>query len=257
VNGGKELEIRDKVVLVTGASAGIGRATAELLGRAGARVALAARSEDKLRELESQLPDSFAVPVEMTDPESVRAMVKSVHDHYGRIDVLVNNAGRGMMGPIEAIDLDDLKYLTELNVYGPLIAMQSVIPLMRAQGGGAIVNISSALSKMSIPSLGGYASTKYALNALSYTACAELGGDNITVTAVYPNMTATEFNRNAISSGSTAWTPPRGGDAPVVDTPETVADRILDAIEKGPAEQYIDEAQRQRVAAMSPGGMPR
>ena len=250
------MEIEDKVVLVTGASAGIGRATAELLANAGAKVALAARSEDKLRELESRLPDSFAVPVDMTDPGSVRAMVKAVHDHYARIDVLVNNAGRGMMGPIESIDLDDLKYVTELNLYGPLVAMQAVIPLMRAQGGGAIVNISSALSKMSVPNLGGYAATKYALNALSYTACAELNSDHITVTAVYPNMTATEFNSNAIASGPVAWTPPRGGSAPVVDTAETVAERIRDAIENGPVEQYIDEAQKQRVAAISPGRSP-
>jgi len=249
------MDVRDKVVLVTGASGGIGKATAELLAGKGAKVALVARSEDKLREICADLPGAFSVTADMSDTRSVRDMVAQVLKHFGRVDALVNNAGRGMMGPIEAIDMDDLKYLMALNVYGPLAAMQAVIPAMREKGGGAIVNVSSALSKMSVPNLGGYASTKYALNGLSLTAHNELAKDGIMVSTVYPNMTATDFNRNAIQRGDVAWQPRHGGAEPVIDTAEMVAERILDAIESGTPEQFIDEAQRERIAAMRPGGM--
>src|SRR5450759_3367901 len=107
--GGAKMDVRDKVVLVTGASGGIGKATAELLDGKGAKVALVARSEDKLREICADLRGAFSVTADMSDTRSVRDMVAQVLKHFGRVDALVNNAGRGMIGPIEAIDMDDLK----------------------------------------------------------------------------------------------------------------------------------------------------
>lgn len=243
------MKIKDSVILITGASMGIGRATAELLGREGAKVALAARSEDKLREVTAGLDDSFVVRADMTDPNSILAMVEATQAHYGRIDVLVNNAGRGMIASIEQLDLTAYLALISLNVTGPLIAMQAVIPIMREQGSGAIVNISSGLSKMAIPYLGGYASTKYALNALSLTARGELASAGIVVTVVHPGLTATDFGANAVRTGNSDWRP-RAGSIPEPDPVELVAERIKEAIENGPSEQYMSDQQRRGFEEM-------
>jgi short-subunit dehydrogenase len=118
----------------------------------------------------------------------------------------------------------------ELNVYGPLLSMQAVIPQLRKQGGGMILNISSRVSKNYFPFLAAYASTKYALNALSLTAREELKKDNITVSVFHPKMTATDFGKN--SFGSSPWSGNRdsGTPAPDVDTPEQVAEMVAKQI---------------------------
>jgi short-subunit dehydrogenase len=239
------VDVRDRVAIVTGASGGIGRATARLLSARGANVALAARSVDRLKRLETELPGSCAFPVDVRDPAAVTRMVQAVKDRYGRVDVLVNNAGQGLHVPFERIDLADFDRVVQLNVYGPLAAMQAVIPLMRAQGGGVIVNVSSMVSKMTIPGLAGYAATKYALNALSLTARKELAADHIAVGVVYPRLTATDFARNAIGVAAARPAPPhdsagRAG-MPSVDTAEMVAERILVAIVSEQAETFMTE----------------
>ena len=108
------MDIRDKVVLITGASSGIGRAAAELFAAQGAKVALAARSADRLAELAERLPGALAVPTDMLDEAAVAQMVRTTQDHYGRIDVLVNNAGRGMHVPVLQAGLEDYRQLLEL-----------------------------------------------------------------------------------------------------------------------------------------------
>lgn len=198
------MDIKDKIIIVTGASSGIGLATAKLLSGKGAKVALVARSKDRLEKLSRELPDSFPFVCDMSDVDSVKGMVKAVKRHYGRIDALINNAGQGIYGPIESVDLASYKKVFDLNVVGPLTAMQEVIRVMREEGGGSIVNVSSMVSKAYYPFLGAYASTKYALNALSLTARAELQKDNITVGVVHPRMTATNFGKNAVKSGEVA-----------------------------------------------------
>jgi len=126
-------------------------------------------------------------------------------------------------------------------VFGPIYAMQASVPKMRAQGGGIIINISSMVSKMHIPGLGGYASTKAALNMLSDTARGELASDNIRVITVYPRMTATDFGRNSLGNRPMRQQQ-RANAAPgvVIDSPEHVAGKILEAIQKEPAEQFMD-----------------
>ncbi len=236
------MEVRGRVAIVTGASRGIGRATAVLLAGRGAKVALAARSVELLRQLQIELPDSRAFPVDMRDPAGVRSMIAAVADHYGRIDILVNNAGQGLHLPVERVDLGDYERVIQLNIFGPLVAMQAVLPLMRQQGVGVIVNVSSMTSKMTIPGLAAYASTKYALNALSLTARKEWEGDHISVCVVYPRRTATDFGRNAVRGGQVPPppSPARPGDQPI-DTAEMVAERILDAIVSERAETFMSE----------------
>lgn len=235
------MEISGKVVLITGASSGIGEATARLLAAQGAKVALAARSREKLDALAASLPDAFAIPTDMTREDEVRAMVAATHAHYGQLDVLINNAGQGYDAPIERIDPTAYRETLELNVVGPLVAMQAAIPLMRAQGGGAIVNIGSGTSLIALPNAAAYSSTKRALNGLSLTAAKELARDGIAVSVMHPYMTATDFGANVRDGARGAGRPGRPADEggwspPPPDTAEYVAGKILEAITSGEAE---------------------
>ncbi len=238
------MEIAGKVVLVTGASSGIGEATARLLAERGAKVALAARSREKLDALAAELPDTFVITADMTREDEVRAMVAATHAHYGRLDVLINNAGQGYYSPVEQIDPAAYRETLELNVIGPLVAMQAAIPLMRAQGAGAIVNISSGTALGTFPGVSAYSSTKRALNGLSLTARRELENDGIIVSVMSPYRTDTEFAANVRSGEQTAQPPaagpaPAGGQAPAMpppDTAEYVAQKIVETIESGEAD---------------------
>jgi NADP-dependent 3-hydroxy acid dehydrogenase YdfG len=240
------MEIRDAVVIITGASAGLGEATARLCAREGARVALAARSADRLSRLAEELPGAVAVPTDLRDAGGVARMVAQVHAHYGRIDLLINNAGQGMIGPLERVALEQYRQLVDLNLYGPLLAMQAVIPILRAQGGGLILNISTPLTRLPayIPGLGAYTATKTALNVLTLTARAELAADNIRVGIVYPGMLATDFGAHALVAepgqphGAAAAPASHLAGAPPRERPEAVAAMILEAVRDEPAEYY-------------------
>jgi len=239
------VDLKDKVVVVTGASMGIGLATARAASVADARVVLAARSTDKLTQLAEELQRdghaALVVPTDMRNQIEVKQLVETTVQHFGQLDVLINNAGQAVAGTIADLDLDAYRQVIELNVFGSIYAMQASVPQMRAQGGGLIVNVSSMVSKMSIPGLGGYASTKSALNMLSATARVELAADNIRVITVYPRMTATDFGRNSIGNRQVRQQQ-RGNVRPdvVIDSAEYVASKILEAIEKEPAEQFMD-----------------
>src|SRR5580658_7856087 len=157
------MRIEDHVFIVTGASSGIGLSTAIALSDRGAKVALLARSGDALQELSQQLPGSLPVTVDMTEFSRVREAAHAVRRHYGRIDGLVNNAGRSYAASVEEIDPEIFDEIFHLNVLGPIVAMQAAIPLMRAQGGGSIVNINSGTAFMTVPQYGVYSSSKRAL----------------------------------------------------------------------------------------------
>jgi short-subunit dehydrogenase len=230
------MKIKDSVVIVTGASEGIGRAAALLLAEQGATVVLAARSADKLKELEKEIPHSYAVPTDMTKPDDIKHLITATKEKFGRIDILINNAGRGLRAPIEQIDLQKYRDIMELNVFSVLEATQEVIPLMREQGGGMILNISSMVSKNYYPGIAAYASTKYALNALTLTAREELKGDNIIVSVFHPKMTATEFGAN---SAGTPYVSRAGRPGMSVDTAEDVAKAISEQIESEEAEAHM------------------
>jgi short-subunit dehydrogenase len=233
--------VKDKVIIITGASAGIGLAAARLLAAQGAFVALAARSKETLEMLREEIPGSFAVPVDMSDETDIKAMIHKVKEHFGRIDVLVNNAGQGLYGPIEHVGIHSYRKILDLNVIGPLVAMQQVIPIMRAQGSGHILNISSLVSKNYFPYLGAYASTKYALNCLSLTARVELEKDNIVVNVMHPGLTDTGFGKNSIKTEGMDQFPFSREGMPEPDSAEHVAERILHAIESDRAEVMAHE----------------
>ena len=236
------MDLKGSVVLITGASQGIGLATASAFARAGARLALVARSADVLAELagacRAEGCEAIAFPADLRDPEQVRQAVAETVGHYGRLDILINNAGQSVAGAVAELDLEALDQIVRLNVYAPVIAMQAAIPVMRAHGGGLIINVSSMVSKMKLPGLAGYAASKAALNMISDTARVELAADNIRVTTVFPRLTATNFGRNAL--GDTAMRQrQRTQTAAPVDSPEHVAERIVAAAIAEPEEQYM------------------
>jgi short-subunit dehydrogenase len=191
--GGSKVQIKDRVFIVTGASSGIGLATAIALSVRGAKVALLARSTDALQKLAQQLSGCLPITVDMTQFDRVREAVGTVHRHYGRIDGLVNNAGRSYVASVEEIDAAIFDEIFHLNVLGPVVAMQAVIPLMRAQGGGSIVNINSGTAFMTVPQYSVYSSSKRALLGFSLTARAELEKDRIAVSEIYPFITSDEL----------------------------------------------------------------
>jgi NAD(P)-dependent dehydrogenase (short-subunit alcohol dehydrogenase family) len=161
------MKLQDQVVLVTGASEGIGRATAELFAQQGAKVAINARSRAELEEVAEHLPNSFVIPADMSNEAEVREMIRAVHEHYGRLDILVNNAAQGLYGHVDKIETDQFRYLLEVNLIGPLIAMQEAIHFMRKHGGGRIINISSGVVHETYTMIGAYSATKAALTMLS------------------------------------------------------------------------------------------
>ena len=235
------MNIKDKVVIVTGASSGIGLATAKLLSKEKAKVVLAARSIGKLKELEKELPNSLAIQTDITNGKQIKEMVSQTVSHFGRVDILINNAGRGYDASVQATKVNSFRELFDLDVIGPLIAMQEVIPLMKKQGGGMIMNISSGTALMYLPDMAAYSSLKRALVGISLTAREELQGDNIKVSVVYPYITLTDFEKNTLKEGNQEeedWSSDDPDFKPP-DTAEYVAEKILEGIKSEEAEIFV------------------
>jgi len=239
------MQIEDHVFVVTGASSGIGLATAKALAERGGKATLLARSRDVLEELADQLPGSLPIVADVTDFASVRAAIARAHGHYGSIDGLINNAGRSYAAAIADIEPELFEEIFRLNVLGPIVAMQAVIPGMRARGKGSIVNVNSGTAFMTIPGYSVYSASKRALLGFSMTARMELQKEGIVVSEVYPYITATSFGKNRMGK-------PGAGPASNYsdgDTPEFVAGLILKAIEGGEAQYFANERIKQMAGA--------
>jgi short-subunit dehydrogenase len=234
------MDVSGKVVIITGASSGIGFSTAHLLAKQGAHLVLAARSATKIEALARELPHAIAVTTDMTKIADIKNMIKQTIKHFGRADILINNAGQGYDAPLEKTDITLFEYIFHLDVVGPLVAMQQVIPWMRKHGGGTIINISSGTALMHLPNMGAYAAMKRAVADISLTAREELKQENITVSVVYPYMTLTNFEKNTIKDTSIVDEQNEGGFHPA-DSAEYVAQKILEAIQRGDAEIFAHE----------------
>jgi NAD(P)-dependent dehydrogenase (short-subunit alcohol dehydrogenase family) len=226
---------QQKVVLVTGASSGIGGATAEYLARLGYRVFGTARSPERV----SRDPRVTLLPLDVTQEASVTAAVQMVLDAAGRIDVLVNNAGSALVGAFEETSMEQAQALFEVNVFGVIRTSQAVLPAMRAQGSGLIVNVSSVLGFLPAPYLALYASTKHALEGLSESLDHEVRQFGIRVALVEPAFTRTGLGVHSIPGAVTlhAYDEERARAAATVAAsiesaplPRTVAEEIGRAI---------------------------
>jgi short-subunit dehydrogenase len=224
----------DCTVVVTGASTGIGESLARSWGRRGATLVLAARDDAGLarvaREVEGAGGRAIVQPADVTR-EADRARVIDRARETGRLDVLVNNAGRGYYGSIARIDAGELESLFALNVVAPLrLAQLALDPLTRC--GGTIVMMSSVAGVVAAPRLGAYAATKFALEAISMSLRAELVGTGVRVLVVRPGPVDTGFRQNATTTDGHAGVRPVGA---AVQTADDVADLVLASIDAGRA----------------------
>ncbi len=235
------MDVKDKIAIVTGASSGIGRATSILLSKNGSKVVLAARNKKELNKLSKKLPNSLAVPTDVTLDRDLDNLISRTLSEFGKIDILINNAGRGYDSLIEKIEDEKLYELFHLNFLAPLHLMQKVIPVMRKQGAGSIVNVSSGTSLMEIPTIGAYSGLKRALNGISFTAREELAEDNIQVSVVYPFITDTNFYKNIIGTPRYALDVRGNTNVPPPDSAEFVAEKILQAIISGEKEVFAHD----------------
>ena len=241
-NGGS---LKGRVAVITGANRGIGAAIAESLAEEGCRLVLAARNEERLNQVAEQLRRQFStevltVPTDISDERQARALIETTEAHFGAVDILVNNAGMGIYGTVDELNLDDLRYVFEVNFFGALAALQGAAQVMRRQGGGAIVNISSIVGKFPQPLGGGYTATKFALQGASGAARAELKRDNIDLILVCPGLTETEFSQN--SRISVPGAEHRQGERHALTQgvePSRVGRRTVKAIKRGEREVYI------------------
>ncbi|MGH7666878.1 MAG: SDR family oxidoreductase [Candidatus Dormibacteria bacterium] len=228
------MELAGRVMMLTGASSGIGEATARMAHAEGMQVALAARRADRLRDIAAELPSALAVPTDVTSAEAVVAFRERTLEHFGAIDVLVNCAGQGLHVPLLDVERQDFQAVWALNVLAPLALMQAVLPSMARRASGAIVNVSSGTSRRVIPGLGAYAATKAALNMLSEVARKEFAPKGVTVSLVLPGITATEFHRSLRAGGMAG-----GGGDRAAAAPEVVAAAILEAARSGAPEVVV------------------
>lgn len=233
------MRVAGRTAIVTGASSGIGRATAIELAGKGANVVLASRNREKLEALADDIGGSphqvLVAPADVTERFSVEALVRRTVEEYDAVDILVNNAGMGLYAPITGGSLENMRRLFDVNYFGAIHCMQAVVPYMVSQGRGHIVNVSSVAGKVSPLYMGTYAATKHALVAASDALRAELSGTGVNVTTIYPGLTQTSFTEAMLQEVEVPNIPPF---VRWVDS-STVARRIAQAIRWNLRDVYV------------------
>ena len=250
----RRYSLRDKVVLVTGGARGLGFVLAKKLAERGAKLVLCARDEHSLaeahRDLESRGAQVLAVPCDVRDKASVDAMLAAARSTFGRIDVVINNAGEIEVGPVDTMTYDDFVSSMQTHFFAPLATISGVVAEMRARREGRIVNIASIGGLVPVPHLVPYSASRAALVGLSTSLATELARDGIVVTTVCPGLMRTGSPRNAMFKGEHraeyAWFS-LGDSLPVTSmSADRAAERVLVAIEKG--ERFVVIGLQARLA---------
>lgn len=191
------MRLKDKVAIITGASRGIGKAIAEHYAREGAKLVISARHEETLRNVNNELgakgAESISVVADMSNESDVVNLVRTAYDAYGRIDVLVNNAGFGIFKPVVETSVDDFDRLFDVNVRGTFIAARETLRYMIKQNDGVIINIASLAAKNAVENAAIYAATKWAVLGFGKSLMLEVRKYNIRVITICPGSTDTDF----------------------------------------------------------------
>lgn len=251
-------DLREKVAVITGASSGIGRAAAVALAREGVGVVLGARRVNRLHEAVAAIQraggKARALQTDVTRPTDVKHLVDEAVVGFGRLDILINNAGLGYFGRLESMPTEEIRHLFEVNVMGTIYGIQAAVPIMRSQRSGHIINISSVVGKRATPGSAIYSATKFAQVALTESLRLELADAGIDVSVICPVSTTTEFFTVA-----TARSPMKHDPAGPVYSAEQVAEVIVRCARRPRAEVMVYPPVRLMVVlnAVWPGLMDR
>lgn len=193
------MKLQGKVAVIAGASMGIGEAIAKLFLAEGAKLVLCSRDFERTKAAAARIgagENALSVACDVSRRDQVDALAQAAAGRFGRIDIWVNNAGYGLNDSIEKTDMTELRRMFDTNFFGTMECMQAAIPIMRRQGGGDIVNISSVSGHIATPYMGGYGATKHAMQAIGMAARMELKRHNINVVTICPGYIATDFSKN-------------------------------------------------------------
>src|SRR6266540_1618763 len=247
--------LHDKVVLITGGSRGLGLVLARHICARGGKVALIARDPDELARAKADLVPRggkvLAIECDLLDAGQIQSAVRKIIDRFGKIDVLINNAGIIEVGPIEHMTPEDFERAMRLHFWAPFELISQIVPEMRIWGGGRIVNVSSIGGKITVPHMASYSASKFALTGLSDAVRAELARDNIHVTTVAPGMMRTGSHVNAKFKGKhdkeLAWFAASAG-APLLSmNANRAARKILAACRRGQPSLILTFAARAAI----------
>jgi NADP-dependent 3-hydroxy acid dehydrogenase YdfG len=249
------IELTGAVVAITGASAGIGRASALAFARAGSRLALAARRVDRLEQLAAEVrglgSEAIVMQTDVASASDVRRFVAAAVERWGRLDVMVNNAGYGVRGRVEETPVEDYRRLMEVNFLGTVHGTREALAVMRGQGRGVIINVSSIVGHRALAGGAAYAATKAAQVSLTESLRLELRGTGIAACSVHPIATDTEFSEVAERASAGR----RGGPLGPKQSAEAVARAIVACARRPRPEVYPHRLSRAIVwlNALAPG----
>ncbi|WP_028741078.1 SDR family oxidoreductase [Rhizobium leguminosarum] len=234
-------DIKDKVIAITGASSGIAEATALILAERGAKVVLGARRADRLQALAQRITDkggeAVCLAMDVKKREDLTALVALARDTYGRIDVMINNAGIGPISPLDELRVEDWEEMIDVNIKGPLYGIAAALPVFRQQGFGHFVNTLSTAGLIIKPTMAVYAGTKNAMRTIAEGLRLE-AGPHLRVTNISPGMIRTDFADSMTNQGIKAEMAKRMGEMAI--SPDAIARAIAFAIEQ-PADVDISD----------------